>query len=384
MAGIMSRAKDIAEVTKLMNECKGMGIETLGPDINFSRHKFSVDPGGNIRFGLSAISGLGASAVDAIVKERDANGPYADIFDFAKRVPISMVKRSGLECLALSGAFDTFSKQISREQFFARGPKDETFIDTLTRFSTQYQQAQQDAQMSLFGGLDAVEISVPPIPAAERWSTLERLNREKEKIGIYLSAHPLDEYAVVLKGMCNVHMDQMADLTALQNREVRIGGIVTALRKGVSRTGHPYGIVTIEDYSGSGELALFGMNWTNWSNFMEQGYTLYIVGRVQPKKYRQDSFDFIIDRIDFLASVKEKEIHSVTISFNLENLDEDFVFSLADYAKRNPGPTTLQFGIYELGQEMHLSTVAKRHHIAATQELLDLLDKQPHMTYRIN
>ena len=384
MAGIMSRAKDIAEVTKLMNECKGMGIETLGPDINFSRHKFSVDPGGNIRFGLSAISGLGTSAVDAIVKERDANGPYTDIFDFAKRVPISMVKRSGLECLALSGAFDAFASQITREQFFAQGPKGETFIDTLTRFSVQYQQAQQEAQMSLFGGLDAVEISVPPIPVAERWGTLERLNREKEKIGIYLSAHPLDEYAVVLKGLCNVQMEQMGDLAALQNREVRIGGIVTGLRKGVSRTGHPYGIVTIEDYSGSGELALFGTNWTNWSNYMEQGYSLYIVGRVQPQKYKQDRFDFVIDRIDFLTNVKDKGIKAVTISFSLENLDEDFVFTLADYAKRNPGYTQLQFGIYELGQEMHLTTIATKHRIAATQELLDLLDKNENLTYKIN
>ncbi len=384
MAGIMSRAKDIGEVSKLMNECRGMGIETLGPDINYSRHKFSVDPSGNIRFGLSRISGLGSSAVDAIVGERDKNGPFKDIFDFAKRVPINMVKRNGLECLALSGAFDTFQNQLSREQFFAPNTKGEAFIDTLTKFSIQYQQAEQEARYSLFGGMEAVEISMPGIPVCERWSALERLNKEKEKIGIYLSAHPLDDYAVVLRGLCNMHVEQLADLSAMPSGEVHFGGIVTSVRRGTTKRNIPYGIVTIEDYSGAGELALFDKNWTNWNGMMEVGYTLYVNGHIQPHRYKQGQMDLQIDSVDFLANVREKAIHTLTISFYLEDLDEDFVFSLADYAQANPGTTHLHFCIYEAGHATHLQTVATKYHITVNKELLDLLDKMESITYKIN
>ncbi|MBQ8968122.1 MAG: DNA polymerase III subunit alpha [Bacteroidaceae bacterium] len=384
MAGIMSRAKDIGEVTKLMNECKDMGIATLGPSINFSRYKFGVDPNGNIRFGLGAISGLGSAAVDAIVKERTANGPFKDIFDFAKRVPISVVKRNGMECLAQSGAFDDFADQLSREQFFATNSKGEVFIDVLTKFSQQYHQAKQEAQFSLFGGMDAVEISTPAIPTAESWGTLERLNKEKEKIGIYLSAHPLDDYAVVLQHTCNMHISDLEELAPFANKDVSFGGIVTAVRKGISKKGQPYGIVTIEDYNGASELPLFGRDWASWSNYMEVGYSLYVSGHVQPRQYQPDRLELRINSIDFLSNVRDKAIQSITISFILEDLDEDTVFSLAEYAKGHPGTTKVNFAIYEIGKNTRLETTAKKRSIQVTKALLDYLDKQESITYRIN
>ncbi len=384
MAGIMSRAKDISEVTKFMNECKDMGIATLGPDINYSRHKFSVDPNGNIRFGLTAVSGLGTSAVDAIVKERDERGPFLDIFDFAKRIPISMVKRSGIECLALSGAFDAFSDQISREQFFATNVKGEPFIDSLTKFSLQYQQSEQEAQFSLFGGIDAVEINTPPIPVAEPWSTLERLNKEKDKIGIYLSAHPLDDYAVVLQHTCNLSMSKMADLTPYNNKEVCFGGIVTGVRRGATKKGLPYGIVSIEDYDGNGELPLFGNDWASWANYMEIGNTLYIKGRVQPRKYQPELSEVRIESIDFLSNVKEKAIRSLTISLRIEDLDEDAVFALSDIVRRNPGNTRLRFDIYEVGKNIRLQTLSTRYNIQVTTELLEFIEKNEALEYTIN
>ena len=384
MAGVMSRAKDISEITKLMNECKDMGIATLGPSVNYSRYKFSVDPNGNIRFGLGAISGLGTSAVDAIVKERTTNGPFKDIFDFAKRIPISIIKRNGMECLAQSGAFDDFSDQIQREQFFASNSKGEVFIDVLIRFSLQYQQAQQEAQFSLFGGMDDVEISIPVIPEAEPWSTLERLNMEKDKIGIYLSAHPLDDYAVVLQHVCNMHISDLSKLEEFANKEVKLGGIVTAVRKGISKKGQPYGIVTIEDYNGASELPLFGKDWASWGNYMEVGYSLYIQGRVQPRQFQPDRLELRISSIDFLTNVKDKAIQSLTISFNLEDLDEDAVFTLSDYAKTNPGKVSIHFNIYELGQKTHLQASASRQRITVTKSLLDYLDKKGYINYKIN
>ncbi|MBP5514821.1 MAG: DNA polymerase III subunit alpha [Bacteroidaceae bacterium] len=384
MAGIMSRSKDITEVSKFMNECKGMGIETLGPDVNYSRHKFSVDPLGNIRFGLTRISGLGASAVEAIVKERDAHGPYRDIFDFAKRVPIGTVKRNGIECLALSGAFDCFSNQITREQFFAQTPKGETFIDVLTRFSMQYQQAEQDAQFSLFKGMEAVDVSLPAIPEAEPWTALERLSREKDKIGIYLSAHPLDEYSVILNHTCNLKMETIADLAPLNGREVHFGGIVTAVRKGISKSNKPYGIATIEDYSGPGELPLFGDAWPQWSNYMQVGYTLYITGRVQPRKHQPDRLELVITNIEFMANVKDKVIQTLTISFMLEELEEDTVFTLSDLARKNPGKTKLAFNIFEIGHNARLQVVSTRNSICVTPEIIDFLDQHKELAYKIN
>ena len=384
MAGVMSRAKDISEITKFMNECKDMGIATLGPNINYSRHKFSVDPEGNIRFGLGAISGLGSSAVDAIVKERDAHGPYKDIFDFAKRISFSTIKRNGLECLALSGAFDDFASQISREQFFATNIKGEIFIDSLTKFSIQYQQAEQEAQNSLFGNMEEVEITTPVIPPAEAWSTLERLNKEKEKIGIYLSAHPLDEYAVILQKVCNVRMSNIENRTSLMGQELHFGGIVTAVRKGLSKRGLPYGIITIEDYDGAGELALFGNDWTNWGNYMDIGNSIYISATIQPRRYDATQLDLHIESIEFLANVKDKLIHDITISFWLEDLDEDSVFTLSNYAKKNPGKVQLNFHVHEANKNINLQVVSATHKINVTKELIDYLDKQETITYKIN
>ena len=383
MAGIMSRARDIAEVTKFMNECKEMGIETLGPDINLSRHKFGVDPSGNIRFGLTAIKGLGNSAVDAIVKERDDNGPYRDIFDFVKRVPISSLKRSDIESLTYSGAFDSFAPGLQREQFFAKNAKGEVFIDSLVRFGAQYQQTEKQAQFSLFSGMDAVEINTPPIPQAEPWGTLERLNLEKDKIGIYLSAHPLDDYALVLNHTCNINASQLADISVFEGKEVRFGGIVTNLRKGTSKKGQPYGIATIEDFEGSGELPLFGDMWAKWGNYMTEGYTICVWGNVQPDRY-SNRLRLQITKVSFLSDMSTSSINNLTVSFLLEDLEEEFVFELADYAKRHPGKTQLIFNIHEVGHNTSVQTIATDHRIHVTQDLINILDNTPNINYQIN
>ena len=262
MAAIMSRRRDqITEITKLMDECKAMGIATLGPDVNESYQKFGVNKKGEIRFGLAAIKGMGDGVAQAIIDEREKNGPYKDIFDFVQRINFSQINRKAFESLALSGGFDSFG--IRREEFFARNTKGETFIETIIRYGQMYQTEKQQAQNSLFGGFDDLEIQTPPLPKTdERWSDIERLNKERELVGIYLSAHPLDEYKIVLDNLCNTRCDELADVNKLEGREdVTIGGIVTNVRTGFTKTGKPYGIVTLEDFAGSGELGLFGEKW---------------------------------------------------------------------------------------------------------------------------
>ena len=263
MAAIMSRRRDqIMEITKLMDECKQMGIATLGPDVNESYQKFGVNHKGEIRFGLAAIKGMGDSAAQAIISERETNGPYKSIFDFAQRVSFASVNRKAFEALALSGGFDSFG--IRREEFFAENAKGEAFLDTLVRYGQTYQMEKNMAQNSLFGSFDeGIEITTPPIPKTDvRWSDIERLNKERDLVGIYLSAHPLDEYKIVLDNLCNAKCADLAEVEKLADREdVVLGGIVTAVRTGFTKTGKPFGIVTLEDFDGTGELPLFDKDW---------------------------------------------------------------------------------------------------------------------------
>ena len=269
MAAIMSRRRDqITEITKLMDECKQMGIATLGPDVNESFQKFGVNKKGEIRFGLAAIKGMGDGVAQAIIDEREKNGLYKDIFDFVQRVNFSQVNRKAFESLALSGGFDSFG--IRREEFFAQNAKGDTFIDIIMRYGQTYQVEKQQAQNSLFGAFDDLEIQTPALPKTDvRWSDIERLNKERELVGIYLSAHPLDQFKIVLDNLCNTRCDELADASSLTDREdVILGGIVTNVRTGFTKNGKPFGIVTLEDYNGSGELPLFGEEWGKHSEMV--------------------------------------------------------------------------------------------------------------------
>ena len=384
MAAVMSRSlANITDITKLMSECKSIGINTLGPDVNISRRKFSVDVDGNIRFGLGAVKGLGDSAVDAIVKEREAHGSYKNIFDFIQRVPSGAVKRNNLESLVLSGAFDCFDG-ITREQYFGVNAKGESFIDQLARYGSRYQTDKDAVQNSLFGDMDMVEIATPEVPQAEPWSSLERLNKERDLVGIYLSAHPLDDYAVILQNVCNVHMTDLKDLEQFVNMDLTLGGMVTAVRKGISKTGKPYGIVTMEDFTGAYELALFGQDWPTWGSYMDVGNTLYITAKCQPRQWDPSKLDFRIGRIDFLADVKDTLVERITISVALDALDEDIVLSLSDIVKECPGNTDLYFHILDPLGQMNLTMQSKLAKVSVKKDLISYIQSKPVLSYKIN
>ena len=258
--------------------------------MNESYLKFSVNRKGDIRFGLGAIKGVGESAVQSILEERERNGEYKDIFDFVQRVNLSACNRKNIENLALAGAFDSFTG-IKREDFFVKNAKDETFTEVLVRYGNKYQMDKAAAANSLFGGENQVDIATPEIIPSPAWGDLERLNKERDLVGIYLSAHPLDEYAVILENVCNVHMAELADLTPLQNRDLTMGGIVSAVREGYTKTGKPYGIAKVEDYSGSAEFAFFGNEWVEKKNFFMTGMFLFMRGKCQPKQWRQEEYN---------------------------------------------------------------------------------------------
>jgi len=348
MAAVMSRSLDnITEIRKLMDECKQMGINTLGPDVNESRHKFSVNSKGDIRFGMAAIKGVGEAAVSAIIEEREKNGAYTSIFDFVERVNLSQCNKKNIENLVIAGAFDSF-QNISRESFFAPCSRQgETFLDVLVRYGNSFQQDKYKAQTSLFGGMD-ITVTHPALPKnVPAWGNLERLNKERELVGIYLSAHPLDEYSIILDYVCNTKLTQLEKKEELAKmEEVTIGGIVTAVRTGESKNGNPYGIVKMEDFAGSGEIPLFGSDWMTYRNFFIEGTSLFIRLKVEPHKYRPGIFNTNIKSVELMSEVKDKSIQKITFDVPLDKLNSTMVEDLAEIVKENPGEAELVFNIH--------------------------------------
>ena len=384
MAATMSRnVSNITEITKLMDECKAMGIRVLGPDVNESSMKFSVNYHGDIRFGLGAIKGVGESAVQSILVEREKNGVFKNIFDFVQRVNLSACNRKNIENLALAGGFDSFSG-IKREDFFVKNAKDETFVEILVRYGNRYQVDKAAAVNSLFGGEQAVEIATPEIVHAPAWSDLERLNKERELVGIYLSAHPLDEYAVILENVCNARMSQLADLTPLQNHDLTLGGVVTGVREGYTRTGKPYGVAKLEDYSGTADFAFFGNDWVDKKNFFSEGMFLFMKGKCQPKQWKPDEWEVKINTIELLPEVKDRLIEKITVTMPLSVINDEMIMELGSMVKDNPGNTELFFLIRDEDGQMYVNLMSRTLKISVHKDLVNYLKNQPLLDYKIN
>ncbi len=384
MAATMSRnISNITEITKLMDECKSMGVKVLGPDVNESNLKFSVNYRGDIRFGLGAIKGVGESAVQSILDERRKNGEFKNIFDFVQRVNLSACNRKNIENLALAGGFDSFSG-IKREDFFVKNAKDESFSDILVRYGNKYQLDKAAAANSLFGGEHEVEVATPEIVPAPSWSDLERLNKERDLVGIYLSAHPLDEFAVILENVCNVHMAELTDLTPLQNHDLVLGGIVTGVREGYTKTGKPYGIAKVEDYSGTAEFAFFGNEWVEKKNFFMEGMFLFMKGKCQPKQWKQEEWEVKINSIELLPEVKERVVEKLTVTAPLSAIDDQLIMEFSSLVKDSPGNAELHFLVRDEDGQMYVNLMSRTMKISVQKELVNYLKNQPLLDYKIN
>lgn len=386
MAGNMSRClNDITKITKLMSECQAMGIPCLGPDVNESEQKFSANKKGEVRFGLSAIKGMGEAAATNIIAERHKNGQYKDIFDFVQRVNLSAVNRKAMESLALSGGFDSFG--IRREQYFAQNAKGDTFVETLLRYGQVYQSEQSSMQNSLFGDMGGVEIQTPPVPECEPWSTMELLKRERELVGIYLSAHPLDDYAVVLKHMCNLNCTQIGremDKKAFASiEELTFGGIVTSVSQRWTKTNKPFGIVTIEDFEGQGELALFGEEWTKWQSMLQEEYHVYITAQcVQRFRNNPDAYDMVIKKIEFLSDVKEKSIEKFTVYMDATMFNDAQLTDLETTLKSSDGKVPLYINIHDAKNNTNIQLYSRNITVDVNKKLLTSLDEMAELGVR--
>ena len=385
MAAVMSRNLDnINEITKLMDECRAMGIPTLGPDVNESRGKFSANKKGEIRFGISAIKGVGGAAAEAIINEREKNGPYKDIFDFIHRINLSSCNRKCMESLVLSGGFDGFGV-MKREDFFAKNAKGETFIDTLMRYGQLYQTEMAEMRNSLFGDENAVEIATPPILKGEPWSDIERLNKERELVGIYLSAHPLDEYKVILDNLCNTPCQEIDDTQKLATREdIVIGGIVTGIRQKYTKTGKPCGFVTLEDFDGSGVLALFGEDWGRFAGMFQEGASVYIVAKLQQRFRDSTLYDLKVQDVKYMQTVKDETLRKITISIDASKLDAQMVQELNELIAETPGKTSLYFQLLDSRSKKHVLLKSKSRTIDIRSRLINYIDQNEALDYKIN
>ena len=388
MAALMTRRfSDIGEITKLMEECKSMGIPTLGPDVNESYVEFGVNKKGEIRFGLSAIKGMGSAAAEAIVKERQANGPYKDIYDFVERVNLRDVNRKALESLALSGGFDCFS--LIREQYFAANNKGDVFLDILIRFGQQYQMDKSSAANSLFGEMQAdIAIVVPPVPQAEAWSSIEKLYKEKELVGIYLSAHPLDDYSLILNKMCNTTCAEVGDRDLreqLASREdITFGGIVTKVTQRFSKRGEPFGVVTIEDFNGPGELALFGEEWGRWNGRLTEGCSVFVTAKCSKKYQNSQYYSLTISNIEYLQTVKDNRIERFTISINSDVINDVTVDDILSMITDTEGRTKLYINLHDEQSGANILLFARSQGIEVKKNLVDYITETQGMSYTVN
>jgi len=384
MAAVLSRnLSNITEITKFMDECKAMDINVLGPDINESFLKFSVNKEGDIRFGLAAIKGVGEGAVNSIVEERNKNGTFKSIFDFVERLNLTSCNKKNIESLALAGAFDNFP-DIKREDFFVANGKGETFIDQLIRYGNKYQIDKAQATNSLFGDDTSFDVAHPDIPKGEKWSDLERLNKERELIGIYLSAHPLDEYAIALKYACNIGAAELEDKDALKNKEVTFGGLVSNVREGMTKNGKPYMIIKIEDFTGSGEIALFGDDYINFGKYGKNGLYLYIKGKIQGRRFNENQMELKILSIQLLPDVKDRVIEKITITLPLHEMNEQMITELSTLTKNNEGNTLLYFQVVDGERNMKVELFARGMKIRIKKELIEYLEENENILFTIN
>ena len=377
MAAVMSRNKDnITEITKLMDECRSIGVQTLGPDVNESQLRFAANKKGEIRFGLAAIKGMGESASTAIINERNENGAFKDIYDFIQRVNLTAVNKKALESLVLSGGFDSFGEL--REAYFVPNAKGETFLEQLLRYGQLFQAEVSSCQNSLFGDMGGIEMAVPKFPKTEKWGSLERLNRERELVGIYLSAHPLDDYSVVLKYLCNTHVSEVgrdADKVGLAQRAtLKFGGIITNVKELFSqKTNKPFGFVTIEDYEGSGELALFDENWTNWRNWFVEGASILVTAQYVQRFKNSSSYELRLTNVEYLSDVRDKQIEKLTITIPALALNDTFITELESLVE--PGTTQLYIALVNNGEHARQVLLrGPRPGIKLTKELIGFLE----------
>ncbi len=375
MAALLSRnLSDIKKISFFMDECKRMGLSVLGPDVNYSKSRFSVDDEGNVRFGLAAIKGVGEAAVQDIVECRQRDGKFKSVYDFMERVNLQAVNRKTLENLAVGGAFDSIS-DLPRSAYFASDGREGTFLEALVRYGNRVQSEKANVQQSLFGGGNAeADIQKPePLPH-EPWTKLEMLNKEREVIGIYLSSHPLDDFSVIIRHYCHSTLGDLQDLPSMKNKDFTVAGMVTSVTHLTTKTGKPYGRFTIEDYNSSHEFVLFSKDYENYRRYLYEGYYLLLRGRVQERTYNPNELECRINSMMMLSEAQETLIRELTIALPVAELTEDIVSQLKETINENRGNVTLRVKVLDPQADVAVNLYSKTLKVGMTPGMVRFLD----------
>ena len=377
MAALLSRnLADIKQLTLYMNECKRMGIRVLGPDINESMRTFSSNKSGDVRFGLGAVKGVGEAAVESIIAERNANGRFKDIYDLMERVNFTAVNRKCFENLAYAGGFDSISG-FHRGKFFGADARDNTgitFIEQLMRYGQRFQAEKNNAQQSLFGGGGQVDIQRPVLPACADWTQLETLAKEREMIGLYLSAHPLDDYKVIINHMCKTQLTELENLEPFKGQEIAVAGMVVSVQNLMTKTGKPWGKFVLEDYNGTHEFALFGKDYENFRKYLFSDYFLFIRGRVQPKPYNDKELEFKIISMVQLSEMRDTMIKEMHVQLPVQEVTQELIRDLSERVREARGETLFRVNVYDRDAHVSLSLFSKSYKVSLTQSLVGYLE----------
>ncbi len=361
MAAVLSRnVSDLEKITFFIDECKKLNIVVLGPDINESHVRFVVNKKEEVRFGLSAIKGLGNAAVDSIISERELNGRYKNIFDFLNRVNLRTANKKSIEALAMAGAFDSMG--IHRAQFFYKLPFEEiTFLEKLIRHIGLVQSKQNTMQQSLFGESEEMSIPDPELPICEPWSKIEQLNHEKSVIGFYMSGHPLDDYRIEMQSFGNFTLDKLENLKPFANRDIRFGGMIISAGDKMSKNNKPYGYFEVEDFKGSVRLNLWSENFDKFKHLMEIGKCIFISGKVDKRFWDKEKendpnavieYEIKIHSIEPLYDLMERRAKSVLLTIPLEYITSDLVKDLGTLIQKNPGKVDLKMRVVDAEEEV--------------------------------
>lgn len=384
MASVLSNnMNDIKQVTFFMEECQRMGVPVLGPDVNESNYKFTVNQKGEIRFGMGAIKGVGESAIESIVEERKENGPYQNIFDFAERVNLRAVNKKNFEALAQAGGFDCF-EEYHRKQYLHADDGEQTLIEKVIRYANAMQAEKNAAQVSLFGGESNVATPLPRVADIEPFSQMEKLKLEKEVIGFYVSGHPLDQFEIEIDSFCK----PISEINRYPNQDIAIGGIVNSVRNGQTKTGKPFGILNIEDYNGSTELFLMGEKFINNAAYLRPGEFLFIRGRVElnwrkKKEIQQnpalnptpEDWELQTMSISLLSELREKMGKGIHVKLNARMVDQELIDTIMELTQTHEGETMLKIELFDREENINVELISRKVKIDANRDLIKSLKK---------
>ena len=378
MAAVLSRnLTRVDQLTIYMNECKRMGINVMGSDVNESMKAFSANEAGDVRFGLGAVKGVGEAAAESIIEERTKNGKFKDIYDFMERVNYAVVNRKCLENLAYAGAFDSIT-EFHRGKFFGTDARDAgsaTFMEQLIRYGLRYQAEKNNAQQSLFGGGGQIDIQPPVLPACADWSQLETLAKEREMMGLYLSAHPLDDYKVIIDHMCKTQLADLENLESLRGQEIAVAGMVINAQNLMTKSGKPWGKFTLEDYNGTHEFALFGKDYENFRKYMFADYFLFIRGKVQPRPYNDKELEFKVISMVQLQELRDTMIKEISIQLPVNEVTQTLVTELSQRVNESKGDTILRVNLFDPATNVSIRLFSKSRKVSLAPSLVNYLDE---------